>query len=58
MSTVSSRASRKHFSWDLVISHRWLTAINVSVEYPEGHVDTLQTSEHVHVEQDGEVQTK
>ncbi|KAK2796453.1 hypothetical protein FQN51_009342 [Onygenales sp. PD_10] len=29
-----------------------------SVEYPDDHVKVLQTTEHLHVEQDGEVHTK
>lgn len=29
-----------------------------SVEYPDGHIDTLESNEHVHVEQDGEVKTQ
>lgn len=29
-----------------------------SVEFPEDHVETLQSSEHIHVEQDKEVKTQ
>jgi len=29
-----------------------------SVEYPEDHVDTLQSSDHIHVEADGNVTTQ
>jgi hypothetical protein len=28
------------------------------VEYPEDHVDTLQSNEHIHVEKDSEVKTQ
>lgn len=30
----------------------------LSVEYPEDQVSVLQTNEHVHVEQDGEIKTQ
>lgn len=35
-----------------------LMIIHNSVQYPDGHVDTLESNEHVHVEQDGEVKTQ
>jgi len=29
-----------------------------SVEFPDDHVDTLESNDHVHVEKDGEVKTQ
>lgn len=35
-----------------------LITFHNSVQYPDGHIDTLESNEHVHVEQDGEVKTQ
>ncbi|KAL4898023.1 hypothetical protein BDV59DRAFT_169103 [Aspergillus ambiguus] len=37
------------------IKHEFTLIKGFTVEYPEDHVDTLQSNEHIHVEQDGEV---
>lgn len=38
---------------------RWLIEVNLSsVEYPEDHVESLESTEHIHVERDGEVKTQ
>ncbi|KAJ5720570.1 uncharacterized protein N7483_008504 [Penicillium malachiteum] len=41
-----------------VITHEYSLIKGFIVEYPEDHVDTLESSEHIHVEQDGEVKTQ
>ncbi|KAJ5093590.1 hypothetical protein N7478_002962 [Penicillium angulare] len=41
-----------------VIKHEYSLIKGFIVEYPDGHIDTLESSEHVHVEQDGEVKTQ
>ncbi|KAJ5217077.1 hypothetical protein N7468_010085 [Penicillium chermesinum] len=40
------------------IKHEYSLIKGFIVEYPEGHVDSLESNEHVHVEQDGEVKTQ
>ncbi|KAJ6008364.1 hypothetical protein N7540_012340 [Penicillium herquei] len=45
-------------SFDIIPLVEILTSSPSSVEYPEDHVDTLESSEHIHVEQDGEVKTQ
>ncbi|KAL3469402.1 hypothetical protein BJX99DRAFT_265211 [Aspergillus californicus] len=40
------------------IKHEYTLIKGFTVEYPDDHVDTLQASEHIHVEQDGEVTTQ
>ncbi|KAL2825212.1 hypothetical protein BDW59DRAFT_146618 [Aspergillus cavernicola] len=37
------------------IRHEYTLIKGFTVEYPEDHIETLQASEHIHVEQDGEV---
>ncbi|KAG2413499.1 hypothetical protein HFD88_002688 [Aspergillus terreus] len=37
------------------IKHEYTLIKGFTVEFPEDHVDTLQASEHIHVEQDQEV---
>ncbi|KAL4864811.1 hypothetical protein BDV12DRAFT_200720 [Aspergillus spectabilis] len=37
------------------IKHEYTLIKGFTVEYPEDHVNTLEASEHIHVEQDGEV---
>ncbi|KAI9376055.1 hypothetical protein BJX61DRAFT_539222 [Aspergillus egyptiacus] len=41
-----------------IIRHEYTLIKGFTVEYPENHVETLQASDHVHVEQDGEVRTQ
>ncbi|KAK2742770.1 hypothetical protein FQN55_007713 [Onygenales sp. PD_40] len=40
------------------IKHEYTLIKGFTVEYPDDHVKVLQTTEHLHVEQDGEVHTK
>ncbi|KAJ5643292.1 uncharacterized protein N7484_005799 [Penicillium longicatenatum] len=40
------------------ITHEYSLIKGFIVQYPDGHVDTLESNEHVHVEQDGEVKTQ
>ncbi|KAJ5759619.1 hypothetical protein N7520_006775 [Penicillium odoratum] len=40
------------------ITHEYSLIKGFIVEYPEDHVGTLESSEHIHVEQDGEVKTQ
>ncbi|KAL3461586.1 hypothetical protein BJX64DRAFT_260493 [Aspergillus heterothallicus] len=39
-----------------IIRHEYTLIKGFTVEYPEDSVGTLQANEHIHVEQDGEVQ--
>ncbi|KAJ9223564.1 hypothetical protein DTO271D3_5894 [Paecilomyces variotii] len=41
-----------------IIKHEYSLIKGFTVEYPEDHVKILQTNDHVHVEQDGEVRTQ
>ncbi|KAL1998990.1 hypothetical protein VTN02DRAFT_5224 [Thermoascus thermophilus] len=41
-----------------VIKHEYTLIKGFTVEYPEDQVNVLQTNEHVHVEQDGEIKTQ
>ncbi|KAL2219576.1 hypothetical protein M432DRAFT_639161 [Thermoascus aurantiacus ATCC 26904] len=41
-----------------VIKHEYTLIKGFTVEYPDDQVNVLQTNEHVHVEQDGEVKTQ
>lgn len=45
-------------SFKFIYESQILIIICNSVEYPDGHVDTLESNEHVHVEQDGEAKTQ
>ncbi|CAI7612410.1 unnamed protein product [Penicillium pancosmium] len=40
------------------IKHEYSLIKGFTVEYPEDHVDTLESSEHIHVEADGSVSTQ
>ncbi|OJJ81520.1 uncharacterized protein ASPGLDRAFT_50042 [Aspergillus glaucus CBS 516.65] len=40
------------------IQHEYSLIKGFTVEYPDDHVNALQTTEHIHVEQDGEVRTQ
>ncbi|KAE8335631.1 hypothetical protein BDV24DRAFT_143317 [Aspergillus arachidicola] len=40
------------------IKHEYTLIKGFTVEYPEDHVGTLESSEHIHVEQDGEMRTQ
>ncbi|KAJ5647087.1 hypothetical protein N7490_003459 [Penicillium lividum] len=40
------------------ITHEYSLIKGFIVEYPDDHVDTLESSDHIHVEQDGEVKTQ
>ncbi|OQE23160.1 hypothetical protein PENSTE_c009G07679 [Penicillium steckii] len=40
------------------IKHEYSLIKGFTVEYPEDHVDTLQSSDHIHVEADGNVSTQ
>ncbi|KAK2758217.1 hypothetical protein FQN54_004061 [Arachnomyces sp. PD_36] len=40
------------------IRHEYTLIKGFTVEYPEDHVQTLQTTDHIHVEQDGGVGTQ
>ncbi|KAL4933336.1 uncharacterized protein BDV17DRAFT_287007 [Aspergillus undulatus] len=41
-----------------VIKHEYTLIKGFTVEYPDNHVEPFESSEHVHVEQDGEVKTQ
>ncbi|KAL1987815.1 hypothetical protein VTN96DRAFT_2218 [Rasamsonia emersonii] len=41
-----------------VIKHEYTLIKGFTVEYPEDQVSVLQSNEHLHVEQDGEVKTQ
>ncbi|KAJ5083989.1 hypothetical protein NUU61_008568 [Penicillium alfredii] len=41
-----------------VIKHEYSLIKGFTVEYPEGHVESLESTDHIHVEQDGEVKTQ
>lgn len=60
MSTLLSRVSRKAaIHPDASPQYQQLAELTVtSVEYPEDHVSTLESSDHIHVEQDQEVKTQ
>ncbi|EYE97819.1 uncharacterized protein EURHEDRAFT_375638 [Aspergillus ruber CBS 135680] len=40
------------------IQHEYSLIKGFTVEYPADHVNALQTTEHIHVEQDGEIRTQ
>ncbi|CRG84272.1 hypothetical protein PISL3812_01575 [Talaromyces islandicus] len=40
------------------IKHEYTLIKGFTVEYPDDHVSVLQTNEHIHVEQDGQVSTQ
>ena len=40
------------------IKHEFTLIKGFTVEYPADHVSVLQSTEHIHVEQDGEVRTQ
>ncbi|KAJ5173446.1 hypothetical protein N7492_006039 [Penicillium capsulatum] len=40
------------------IKHEYSLIKGFIVEYPDDHVDSLESTEHIHVEQDGEVKTQ
>ena len=35
-----------------------MRSISIRVEYPQDHVGVLESSDHIHVEQDSEVKTQ
>ncbi|KAJ5584366.1 uncharacterized protein N7459_004166 [Penicillium hispanicum] len=41
-----------------VIKHEYSLIKGFTVEYPDDQVEALESTEHVHVEQDGEVKTQ
>lgn len=55
MSTASSKASRKCAGLIYTIEVHADIWINTSVEFPDDTVQTLKSTEHVHIEQDGAV---
>jgi hypothetical protein len=40
------------------IKHEYTLIKGFTVEYPDDHVNVLESSEHLHVERDGEVKTQ
>ncbi|KAJ5679220.1 hypothetical protein N7462_007464 [Penicillium macrosclerotiorum] len=40
------------------IKHEYSLIKGFTVEYPEDHVDTLESNDHIHVEKDAEVNTQ
>ncbi|KKZ64145.1 hypothetical protein EMCG_01492 [[Emmonsia] crescens] len=40
------------------IKHEYTLIKGFIVEYPDDHIEVLETTKHLHVEQDGEVHTQ
>ncbi|OJD19844.1 hypothetical protein AJ78_00203 [Emergomyces pasteurianus Ep9510] len=40
------------------IKHEYTLIKGFTVEYPDDHIKVLETTEHLHVEQDGQVRTQ
>ncbi|EEQ92449.1 hypothetical protein RJZ56_002968 [Blastomyces dermatitidis] len=40
------------------IKHEYTLIKGFTVEYPDDHIKVLESTEHLHVEQDGEVRTR
>ncbi|EEH05894.1 hypothetical protein HCEG_08836 [Histoplasma capsulatum var. duboisii H88] len=40
------------------IKHEYTLIKGFTVEYPDDHIQVLETTEHLHVEQDGDVRTQ
>ncbi|PGH06521.1 hypothetical protein GX51_02345 [Blastomyces parvus] len=40
------------------IKHEYTLIKGFTVEYPDDHIKVLESTEHLHVEQDGEVRTQ
>ncbi|KAB8235567.1 hypothetical protein ETB97_006896 [Aspergillus alliaceus] len=49
------KAKNKAISEGGTIKHEYTLIKGFTVEYPDDHVGALESSDHVHVEQDGEM---